>query len=58
MSSNIVEASYTFSLPTPPSRGNVFNEETYHIRQQISPVTTRDNSNNIMSNTDDPLTPY
>tara|TARA_B100000902_G_scaffold85315_1_gene89638 strand:+ start:69 stop:1253 length:1185 start_codon:yes stop_codon:yes gene_type:complete len=55
MSSNIVEASYTFSLPTPPSRGNVFNEETYHIRQQISPVTTRDNSNNIMSNSDDLL---
>ncbi len=52
MSSNIVEASYTFSLPTPPSRGNVFNEETFHIRQQISPITT-DNSNNIVSNEDD-----
>ncbi len=53
MSSNIVEASYTFSLPTPPSRGNLFNEETFHIRQQISPITTNvDNSNNIVSNED------
>ncbi len=55
MSSNIVEASYTFSLPTPPSSGNLFNEETYHIRQQISPVTNRDNSNNIISNTNEHL---
>lgn len=53
LSSNIVEASYTFSLPTPPSRNNIFNEETYHIRQQISPITNTDNSNNIVSNDED-----
>ncbi len=51
LSTNIIEASYTFSLPTPPERGNLFNEETFHIRQRISPIppNINDVSNNIIS---------
>ena len=47
----------TFSFyNVPVVQGNIFNEETFHIRQQISPVTTRDNSNNLISSNDENIT--
>lgn len=57
-STNIIEASYTISLPTLPGLGNLFNEETFHIRQQISPIPSNlsDVSNNNIPL--DPLPPY